>query len=313
MTVVTQYVPVVFCFDANYAPYAAVASYSVFRSAQHPVKIYWIATPEAQAQATVLKDHLQRLGMEISILASPENPFDAWDPKGHVSTAGNLRFLIPDLIAESRVIYLDCDILVLSDLIALYQTDMQGCLIGGVRDIEGPKFDRMLRNGKNYINSGVLLMDLDRLREDRFAEKCADIYIKYRDAVLYPDQCVINKFAEDRVVFLDDKWNRMILAQLETQETWRQNIAPGHSQILHFAATVKPWQAWCSPLIADFWWARARALAIPGLNPIPITDLTQAMSLASALDTIEHFREASRTKSNIINHLLDTMAAKQSS
>ena len=303
-----QHIPVVFCFDAKYAPYAAVSAFCLVRNAQSPVRIYWIASPQAQAKAVALQDHLKKHGVEVLLAVPRENPFDAWKTKDHVSTAGNLRLLIPDLIAEARIIYLDCDTLALSDLAPLYETDMKGLLLGGVIDPDGPKFNRILRSGEAYINSGVLLMDLDRMRQERFLEKCADIYATHGDAVIYPDQCVINKFAEDRAVHLDPKWNRLIFTQLETRQAWTQTIAPGHSGILHFIGPVKPWEEWCNPMIAEFWWAQARPLGLPGLDPIKITDLTQAMSLAYAMDKAEQFQDASRVKTGIITHLIGMVA-----
>jgi lipopolysaccharide biosynthesis glycosyltransferase len=308
----TQHIPVVFCFDAKYAPYAAVAAFSVVSNTQSPVKIYWIAAPAAQAKAQVLRDHLLQRGIDVSLVDPGESPFDRWKPKDHVTTAGNLRLLIPDFVGEDRVIYLDCDTMVLSDLAPLYETDMKGLPLGGVTDPDGPKFNRILRDGSHYINSGVLLMDLKQMRAERLQEKCAEIYARYGDAVLYPDQCVLNKYAEDRTLFLDPRWNRLVFTQVTTQQAWRQAIAPGHSGILHFIGPVKPWEEWCNPLIADFWWERARKLGLEELQPVKITDLKQVMSLAYALDTIEQFQRASSVKTGIITRLIELVSAPRS-
>jgi len=303
IAVLTQQIPVVFCFDANYAPYAAVATFSLARSAQNPLKIYWVVSRDLE-KASFLRDHLKNLGIEVSITVADGNPFAHWKTKDHVNTAANLRLLIPTVIKEAKVIYLDCDTLVLADLAPLYETDTKDFAIGGVIDPDGPKFNKILQNGREYMNSGVLLMNLDLMREEEFLKKCADIYAKYQDAVLYPDQCVINKFSEGRKVFLDPKWNRLIWAQLTDNNTWQQAIAEGKSKILHFIGSVKPWEEWCNPMIADFWWTYARKLGLADLHPIKITNLPQLLSLACALDVIERFKDASKLKTDVIHHLL---------
>ena len=301
----TRPVPVVFCFDANFAPYAAVASFSLARSAQNPLKIYWVVVSQGMEKISFLRDHLKKHGVEVSIVIAGANPFAHWKTKDHVNTAANLRLLVPALIPEAKVIYLDCDTLVLADLAPLHETDMKGFPIAGVIDPDGPKFNKILRNGAEYINSGMLLMNLDLMRQEDFQKNCADIYARHPDAVLYPDQCVINKYAEDRKVFLDPKWNRLIWAQLKDRDVWQQAIAAGNSKILHFIGFVKPWEEWCNPMIADFWWSIARKLGLADLRPIKLTNIAQLLSLAGALDVIERFREASKLKTDVIHHLLN--------
>ena len=56
------------------------------------------------------------------------------------------RFLIPNMFPESvsRVLYLDSDILVIDDLRALWQTDLEGAVLGAVED----HIDRLLKTGE---------------------------------------------------------------------------------------------------------------------------------------------------------------------
>ena len=78
-----------------------------------------------------------------------------------------LASLLPDV---SKIIYLDCDIIVNSDISELFDVNMDECLVAGVRDINR----RMLKINPKYVNAGVLLLNLDMWRKENFEQKLLD-------------------------------------------------------------------------------------------------------------------------------------------
>lgn len=298
-------IPVVFCFDANYANYAAVATYSLHQNTSSALNIYWIIPAEEKDDIVPIQQILLQRGLQIRLLCADTSMFSDWKVVGHFSRGMYLRLLIPDLLSERKAIYLDSDTLVLGDLTELYESDMQQNLIGGVIDInEGINSKIPRSDGDIYINSGVLVMDLDALRADRFLKKCTEIYRQYAQLTILPDQCVINKYADGKKLILDPGWNRQIIHNNTSKELWRQIIAGGHSKVLHFITDTKPWQTWCLPYLSEFWWSYANQLALPGLKPAEATELTHFICLAKAYDQTGDFGKASRLKSDIIRTLL---------
>ena len=87
-----------------------------------------------------------------------------------------LKFELPTLVPERRIIYLDGDILCFKDLTPLYHADLHGNLLGAVRD-SGSLYSKrkMLSECPEYFNSGVMVMELDGMREADTASSLSGI------------------------------------------------------------------------------------------------------------------------------------------
>ena len=241
-----------------------------------------------------------KFNIDISFVAVRDHCFSAWKTTGHFSSAVYLRLLIPDLIREKKIIYLDSDTLVLGDLSGLYEIDVAHQFIAGVEDINKGKNSNVPRATDDiYINSGVMLMNLEGLREDDFLNKCRNIYSIFQNSITLVDQCIINKYAEMRKISIEPKWNRQILSNRVKKIYFSSLILKENSTVIHFIGETKPWSQWCSPTIAEFWWGYASKLNLQDLKPDGISNVSQLINLAMVLDFgSEPQRSISREKSN---------------
>ena len=156
---------------------------------------------------------------------------------------------LPDTI--DRVLYLDPDIIVNGSLSELYETPLDGYYFAAashngkmMRFMNGIRLG--LKNGCPYINSGVLLMNLDLLRKE---QKYEDVfaYIEKKKSILFlPDQDVISGLYGERILKLDtyiynmtDRLYRYdrILGKRRSFEWFRVN-----SVIFHYCGKNKPWK-----------------------------------------------------------------------
>lgn len=268
-----EYVPIVFCFDANYANYAAVATFSAFANSVTALKVYWIVPAGDLEAVKSRKGKLASLGIDVVVQPVDSAHFADWKEVLHITRGSYLRLLIPETVAEDKVIYLDSDVIVQADLGLLYSTELGPHAIAGALDtVAGAEMSKMpLTKPASYINSGVLVMDLKRLRQEGFFSKCKDIYEKHALEVTWADQCIINKYAESGKKILHPKWNHFAwpIKNPEGEEAEVRSSAPC---IIHFVAQTKPWHAICSPDVADVWWHYANKIQLAGLNrqPYPI-------------------------------------------
>jgi len=129
--------------------------------------------------------------------------------------ASTLRLRLDRHLAEQydRILYLDCDILVLKSLTPLFSMDLQGKTAAAVADLMKPwkgNYERLREMGVsfgNYFNSGVMLFDMNKANADRIWEN-SEKELEMR-AWRRGDQDVLNKVLADRWRHLPVKWNFM--------------------------------------------------------------------------------------------------------
>ncbi|MDR2526628.1 MAG: hypothetical protein LBC92_02005, partial [Rickettsiales bacterium] len=150
------------------------------------------------------------------------------------------RFLFPELKREiNKAIYLDVDICLYDDISKLYYEDLNNCCIGACSDIGIKKFgNRGLPISKEhvYMNSGVILIDCEKWREEKITQKIIDIGKKYGNKLRFPDQDALNiVFNNNNYKLLPQRYNFMdIDTTCKLNEEWTSCI------IRHYVQ--KPWK-----------------------------------------------------------------------
>jgi lipopolysaccharide biosynthesis glycosyltransferase len=245
--------PVVFAFDAKYGKHCAVAMNSVLKHSSARLKVHCISDDALDEDIARLRRISDRYNSEISFHRGTGNHFVDWKVSGHISTAAYYRILIPYLISSERALYLDSDLIATCDIVPLLETDLRSCLIAGCADFRAGQASAMPKHsGDTYLNTGVLLMDLNALKRCDFLKACRTIEERCKESITFADQCVINEFAKFRKLLIDPRWN--ILINEYENRSLEQNIGPYIGQvILHGAGTTKPWVEWADPWIFELW------------------------------------------------------------
>lgn len=149
-----------------------------------------------------------------------------------------------------RVIYLDCDLLVLENIRELWDTDLKGMGVGVIEDTGYNEEERYTRlqypHTDSYFNSGVMVIDLDYWREHDIAQMCAQYYQSHYDSIVYNDQDILNGIFHNQKVLLDIKWNvqdGFYRNKSHLPEDWYKAHTDAllHPAILHFT-NRKPWE-----------------------------------------------------------------------
>lgn len=169
------------------------------------------------------------------------------------------RIFLPELLGEhARAIYLDCDILVFSPLRQLWSSGLAGCALGAVANVVEPGArEHVRRLGVSYpggfFNSGVLLMDLERMRAECSTGNLSRFLIDYGDRLVWPDQDALNVIFAGGWLPLHPRWNAQ-----NSFWSWRGWAAevfdPGeladairNPAVRHFEgpSVAKPWHYLC--------------------------------------------------------------------
>ncbi len=171
-----------------------------------------------------LSEESRQTLLDIARPAHAEVSFYTIDPRqvevfritafGHrISMATYYRCLLSDLLpsALSRVLYLDCDIIVRRSLHDLWQTDLTEKAAAVIRDIGADNPDRYERlqypAALSYFNAGVMLINLDYWREHRVAEACVTYYTRYPERILLNDQDLLNAVLQPNLLYVHLTWN----------------------------------------------------------------------------------------------------------
>jgi len=241
--------PVVIALAVNerYFPglYCAVASGLRHLDGGREVDLKVLDGGISEGSRKLLSDLVQRSARSVQLEYVPINESvfaDAMLGPGR-SHMAYCRILLPQLLDVSRLIYLDCDVLIFRDLAQLFDTELSaGKILAAVPDSETLTLrddSRTLADAMNlspnarYFNSGVMLMDLKKFREENFTEKSFEFFKNWKGNYRFWDQSAFNFLLHERIDQLPEHWNRA---------SWRFDEQHDNSLdcVLHYT-TSAPW------------------------------------------------------------------------
>ncbi|MBE7706505.1 MAG: glycosyltransferase family 8 protein [Cyanobacteria bacterium SIG30] len=152
---------------------------------------------------------------------------------------------IEDLQNLERLIYLDCDMVIHSSLKELWEMPFDDNYILAVEDANGKKYSRRFLDGKSkFFNTGLMVINCKKWREDKISEKAVEQAIKNTGTPLGYDQTVLNQLLINHIKFLNLKWN-LQYCPLNVWATYDDNIeyklAIKEPNIIHYVGDYKPW------------------------------------------------------------------------
>lgn len=251
-----EVIPIFFATDDNYMPFLDVAILSLIENAS---KNYFY---DIHVLNTGLK-YENRFKMKLrqsdnvsitfdNISKSIENISHNFRNLYHFSLATYYRLFIESLFPQySKILYLDCDIVVTGDISKLWKIDLKDNMLAGVVEgfIAGTKEFREYAqkavgvDPDKYINAGILSINLDKFRQNKIEEKFTYLLSTYNFDTVDPDQMYLNYLCKDKILLLPSGWN--FTAAYEKPE--------GELNIVHYALAKKPWQFDNVPNDQYFW------------------------------------------------------------
>lgn len=162
------------------------------------------------------------------------------------------RVYLPELLPDiDRVLYVDADTLIMSNLSELQNIDMTDCYVAAVENV----FERALEAWPaqlglpieaGYFNSGVLLLNLNAMRFDNIHKQILDVGRTSPVRLRWPDQDALNKVIGGRRIKLHPRWNcqSSLFYYSEAGKLFGNTIveeAINNPAIVHFEGGIKPW------------------------------------------------------------------------
>lgn len=144
-----------------------------------------------------------------------------------------LRLYADLLDLPNKILYLDYDVVCNNDFRDFY--NMDGYEVVGVLDYYGSHIYKKNIFKRDYVNSGVLLLNIDLIKENNTFEKCR--LLCRNKKMLLPDQAALNKFVKLKKI-VDSKYNEQHKMHDDTvfrHFTTTFKFFPFRTQ------TIKPW------------------------------------------------------------------------
>lgn len=190
-------------------------------------------------------------------------PFGRDDMPKQVSLATYYRLFVSDFLPDDiqKILYLDGDTIVRSNIDNLWNVDLSGVALGAVHDVDesvhlsARGFPYPTEDG--YFNAGVLLINLDYWRENNCKEQFLNFIREHGDFIRWHDQDVLNCVFHDKKKWLPVEFNfqhGFILRYPVYPEGLRNEVeAVKHSpSIIHYTYG-KPWDCYCSHPMRGEW------------------------------------------------------------
>ncbi len=231
---------VVFCCDEKYLPYAALAIHTLVRN--NPVRDFdiCITSLDALELPPVLTAQDVRF-CQIDV----GDAFVGMPLSERFSAATYLRLTLPEAFATEydRVLYLDCDVLVVGDALgAIFSFGLLGRPLGAVMDITKLKHpgrptpdQRNLKFDGPYFNSGMMLIDVQAFISANVRQLCIDVLLANDAEKIYFDQTLLNVALKNNWAELHQAWNWQWSIVRPMFDTFMD------VQVVHFISASKPW------------------------------------------------------------------------
>lgn len=169
------------------------------------------------------------------------------------------RLVLDKILPENidRIIYLDGDTIVRGSLKNLWDIDMGSLVVGGCIEptVNRKHLKSLSMNGVPYINAGVLLIDLQKWKQEKTGD-CIISFIKMHNGSLFSlDQDAINGALKGKIYYINLKYNYCNTYDYYNYNTLRKLVRPAqyiskqefdlsveNPVVIHYLGEERPWR-----------------------------------------------------------------------
>lgn len=298
MTPAGHPVDVTYICDDRYLYPTLISAFSLLEQRPRDIVLRLFLTGDPSPASERRIDALRAAFPGATIKVDPLSMPAGVTTQGHVSPATYARLSLPSLLT-GPTLYLDGDTLVRGDVAPVFAPDPENRPVAAVRDAgmirarhgargasrkpgrQLAELDRLgdLVDRENYVNAGVLFLDLPRMRElgldAIFGDLDAATRLKRDNGLRYHDQNWVNHVFKGQFRFLDPVWNALWGNRFSGGRAFPPNLRAAYAasrrdpQINHFTGKLRPWDISYPlfypkrrPWLSEYKRAQARADAI---------------------------------------------------
>ncbi|MBQ8459062.1 glycosyltransferase family 8 protein [bacterium] len=236
-------ISICFCINDLYAQHLCVVLTSILENNPYSNFSFYVITNDIteynKNKIFSLKNkynnfEIQYISVDKSIFSNFNITID------YISIETYFRYILANLLPNlDKILYLDVDLVVNGELSSLWNTDIDNYYCAGVEDINfdtnSYKKEISLNDNDIYINAGVILFNLKKIRENKISDKFFENQELYNN-IKYQDQDIINITLRNNIKKLDYIYNFTTKTSRKFPKLKEKAI------IIHYVGPKKPWK-----------------------------------------------------------------------
>lgn len=290
---------VVYAVDNNYANYAYVSAFSLLINNKN-IEVYFLVNDLFSEDNKKLLESLSDINDSKIIVKKIDLEKKDYKLPPHVTYETIFRLFIASYVESEKCLYLDVDTIVDGRIDELFELDFEDNYIIGRRNAmillhcsnEIAKKYYEIPNFSQYINAGVLMMNLRKIREDNLEKQFWE-EIQRPCMLAEADQAILNKCCLNNIGFFELKFNickdDLKCAEIHTEKQIDDAITD--ARIFHYV-DAKPW-VWINKWKADLWWKYAKETTLYSILSLNLVEksLSPNFHNVGALENVTYFLE----------------------
>ena len=222
---------------------------SLFEQEKTKINIYLLYSDVSRQNLAKLTAFICRKGGKFIPVCVKAGIFDDAPVWGYFTKEIYYRILCSELLPQSleRILYLDSDMLICNSIRELYEMDFCGKMLIGVTDqlsVNRKKIHRKkealgLTEDDIYINSGVILFNLVKMRKEFVLKDFLVDVEKHKDILVFPDQDAINLYFRGDIGVAGWIYNYPAYWSFFFRHIIQ--FAVRNPSIIHYMGNIKPW------------------------------------------------------------------------
>lgn len=251
-------VNLVFSFDENYIEPFRVLMHSIYlNNPREHLNIYLLHSDVDKSALNNLESEIHAYGFTFHPINCRHFLEDAESVaiNRYYTIEMYLWLFAPYVLPQEvkRALYLDPDMINLNSIRRLYDLDFEDNLFIAMDYTIKNKIIQPINNlrlgtrqAEHYFNTGVVLMNIEKLREERHSDEIVDAVVKNKAILILPDQDIFNLLYHGEVKSED--WENFNIDprlyqvfQLIMPDTYNESWVEEEVTFIHYVGKHKPW------------------------------------------------------------------------
>jgi lipopolysaccharide biosynthesis glycosyltransferase len=235
-------------FDEKYlVPFYTLLTSVFYHNKQNTILIHAIATGISEQEKEAIIGYVRENNQDIRFYSIDEQFVSRFVLTSNWTAAVYYRLFFPFLVPPTvnRLLYLDTDTLVVNNLRAFDEIELQGYPVAAAYDnyVKTQPLIGIVEEG-NYFNSGVMLINIPQWKQQEISEKAFNYLTVHPERIRFVDQDALNAVLKNNWIKIDNRFNLIYSVIPPGLARQQFNTFLADKIVLHFTLH-RPWHMLC--------------------------------------------------------------------